>query len=124
MTDPNGNVTHYSYDEAGNLAVTTEPTVTTQVYGGSATPTTPVTIDGYNTFGEKAESSDANGNVTRVAYDDAGRPLSQTAPPYTPPGSSTPITAVSSTAYKRPGPGDHGDRPARQYHVLHLRPAR
>jgi RHS repeat-associated protein len=99
MTDPNRNVTHYSYDEAGNLAVTTEPTVTTQVYGGSATPTVPVTMDGYNTFGEKVESSDANGNVTRTAYDAAGRPVSQTAPPYTPPGSSTPITAVSSTVY-------------------------
>jgi len=98
-TDPNGNVTHYSYDEAGNLAVTTEPTVTTQVYLGSATPTVPVTMDGYNTFGEKVESSDANGNVTRTAYDAAGRPVSQTAPPYTPPGSSTQITAVSSTAY-------------------------
>ena len=115
-TDPNGNVTHYSYDEAGNLAVTTEPTVTTQVYGGSATPTVPVTMDGYNTFGEKVESSDANGNVTRTAYDAAGRPVSLTAPPYTPPGSSTPITAVSLNGLQQPGPGDQGDRPARQHH--------
>ena len=27
MTDPDGNVTHYSYDEAGRLAVTTEAAV-------------------------------------------------------------------------------------------------
>ena len=34
MTDPDGAVTSYSYDEAGQLAVTTAPPVTAQVYGG------------------------------------------------------------------------------------------
>ena len=99
MTDPDGNVTHYSYDEAGRLAVTTAPTVTTAVYGGSATATAPVTMTGYDTFGEPVESSDANGNVTVTAYDADGRAVSVTAPPYTPPGSSSPITAQSSTTY-------------------------
>ena len=40
MTDPDGSTTHYSYDEAGQLAVTTSPAITTQTYGGSAASTT------------------------------------------------------------------------------------
>ena len=32
MTDPDGAVTSYTYDEAGQLAVTTEPPVTAQAY--------------------------------------------------------------------------------------------
>ncbi|HEY2448289.1 MAG TPA: LamG-like jellyroll fold domain-containing protein, partial [Mycobacterium sp.] len=103
MTDPDGNVTHYSYDEAGRLAVTTQPTITTQVHGGSATAAAPVTMTGYNTFGEPVESSDANGNVTVTGYDADGRDVSVTAPPYTPPGSSSPITAQTSTKYNSLG---------------------
>ena len=99
MTDPDGNVTHYSYDEAGRLAVTTSPAVTTQVYGGSPVSASPVTMTGYDTFGEPVESSDANGNVTVTGYDADGRATSVTAPSYTPPGSSSSIIAVSSEAY-------------------------
>ena len=53
MTDPDGAVTGYSYDEAGQLALTTEPTVTTETYG--RTPRSPParsTWTGYDTFGE------------------------------------------------------------------------
>jgi RHS repeat-associated protein len=103
MKDPDGNTTYYSYDEAGRLAVTTEPTVTTQVFGGTATPTAPVTMTGYDTFGEPVESSDANGNVTLTGYDAAGNPVSATDPPYTPPGSSTPITAPTLDVYNNLG---------------------
>ncbi len=35
QTDPNGNTTTYSYDEAGHLAVTVAPTVNTESNGGS-----------------------------------------------------------------------------------------
>jgi RHS repeat-associated protein len=102
MTDPNMNVTHYAYDEAGRQAVTTDPTVTTQVYGGSAAPTAPVTMTGYDTFGNPVENSDANGNVTTTGYDAAGRAVSVTAPPYTPPGGSQ-ITPVSTKTYNSLG---------------------
>jgi RHS repeat-associated protein len=98
-TDPDGNVTYYSYDEAGQLAVTTQPSVTTETNGGSPTLTHPVTTVGYNTFGEPVESQDPNGNITTTAYDAAGQAVSQTEPDYTPPGSSTPITATTVTTY-------------------------
>jgi large repetitive protein len=102
MTDPNNNVTYYSYDQAGRLAQTTDPAMTTQVAGGSAVSSVPVTMTGYDTFGEPAESSDANANETVTAYDADGNPVSVTNPSYTPPGGS-PIVAVSKDAYNSLG---------------------
>ncbi|HUZ38225.1 MAG TPA: LamG-like jellyroll fold domain-containing protein, partial [Streptosporangiaceae bacterium] len=102
MTDPNGNTTSYSYDEAGRLAVTTLPAVSTHIYGSSPAQAAPVTMTGYDTFGEPVETSDANGNVTTTAYDAVGRPVSVTQPPYTPPGSSQ-INAVSTQTYNNLG---------------------
>jgi large repetitive protein len=102
MKDPDGNTTQYSYDEAGRLAVTTSPAITTQTYGGSATTANPVTMTGYNTFGEPVESSDADGNVTTTGYDADGRADAITSPPYTPPGGS-PITATSAKTYNSLG---------------------
>jgi RHS repeat-associated protein len=103
MTDPNGNVTSYAYDEAGRLAVTTAPTVNTEVGGGSPVPVHPVTARGYDTFGAPVESKDPDGNVITTAYDAEGRAVSQTLPNYTPPGSSTPITARTIRAYDSVG---------------------
>ena len=103
MTDPNGNVTTYSNDEAGKLAVTTAPTVQAETGGGTASPVHPVTTDGYNTFGEPTENQDPNGNVTTTAYDAEGHPVSVTQPNYTPPGSSTAITAVTVKTYDKTG---------------------
>ena len=102
MTDPDSSTTHYSYDEAGRLAVTTSPAITTQTYGGSAASTNPVTMTGYNTFGEPVEASDADGNVTTTGYDADGRADAVTSPPYTPPGGS-PITATSAKTYNTLG---------------------
>ncbi|HEY7811741.1 MAG TPA: LamG-like jellyroll fold domain-containing protein, partial [Nakamurella sp.] len=102
VTSPDGAVTSYSYDEAGLPAVTTDPPVTAQAYGSPVVTARPVTMTGYNTFGEIAETEDANGNVTTNGYDADGRPVSQTLPPYTPPGGS-PITAVSTTVYDGDG---------------------
>ena len=98
MTDPDGAVTNYSYDEDGLPAVTTDPPVTAQAYGSPVVTARPVTMTGYDTFGEATETEDANGNVTTSGYDADGRPVAQTLPPYTPPGGS-PITAVSTTVY-------------------------
>ena len=103
MTDPNGNTTNYAYDEGGQLAVTIAPTVNTEVGGGAPVATRPVTMTGYDTFGDQVESSDADGNTTTYAYDAAGRLLSTTLPGYTPAGSSTPITAVASRGYDKLG---------------------
>ncbi|REH51886.1 RHS repeat-associated protein [Kutzneria buriramensis] len=101
-TDPDGNTTNYSYDEAGHLAVTTSPVVSVEHNGGTATQVHPVTMTGYNTFGEATERDDPNGNVSTTVYDAAGRPVSITQPNYTPPGGS-PITAVTVKTYDKLG---------------------
>jgi large repetitive protein len=103
QTDPNGNTTLYSYDEAGKLAVTTDPVVNTETNGGTPVATHPVSMVGYDTFGEPTESSDPLGNLVTTAYDAAGRPTSVTLPSYTPPGSGTAITAVAAKAYNNLG---------------------
>ncbi|MET8131358.1 LamG-like jellyroll fold domain-containing protein [Streptomyces sp. NPDC005251] len=106
--DANGNVTSYSYDEAGNATVTTAPTANAETVD-AATGTSsvgashPVAFTGYNTYGEVAESKDPNGNVVTTAYDPLGQQVSQTLPSYTPPGSSTAITPVTSTQYNAAG---------------------
>jgi RHS repeat-associated protein len=103
MTDPDGNVTGYVYDEAGQLAVTTGPAVNAETGGGTPVLVHPVTSTGYDTFGEPAETEDPDGNVTTTAYDADGNPVSKTLPSYTPPGSSAPITATSLTKYDNLG---------------------
>ena len=103
MTDPNGNVTAYAYDEAGKQAVTTAPTVNTETGGGTPMLAHPVTTTGYNTFGEPVESCDPDGNITTTVVDADGRGISATVPGYTPPGSSTAITAVTTQAYDKLG---------------------
>jgi RHS repeat-associated protein len=102
-TDPNGNTTLYSYDEAGRLATTLAPQVNTEVNGGAPIATRPLTMVGYDTFGEQVETSDANGNVTTYGYDAVGGLHTTTLPNYTPPGSSTPITAVTTRTYDADG---------------------
>ncbi len=109
MTRPDGNAsgataanytTNYSYDQAGNLAVTAGPPVSTQTYS-SQTPvsTRAVTVSGYDTFGDQTQVKDPNDNVTTTGYDGDGRVTSVIQPSYTPPGASTAITATTSYAY-------------------------
>jgi RHS repeat-associated protein len=103
QTDPNGNTTSYSYDESGRLAVTALPSVNAESGGGAATALHPVTRRGFDTFGGTVETQDANGNVTVTGFDANGRAVRQSLPSYTPPGSSTPITAVKLNAYDAVG---------------------
>jgi RHS repeat-associated protein len=103
MIDPNGKVTTFDYDEAGRAVLTVAPTVTTETAGDTPDTGHPVTTVGYNTFGERTETSDPNGNVTVTGFDAAGRPTSITGTTYTPPGSSTPITPVTRIGYDRIG---------------------
>jgi len=105
MTDPDGNTTTYLYDQAGRLAVTTSPSVTVEKYNASTqTDTTvsarPVTRTGYDTFGDKSETQDANGNVTTYGYDGDGRQTLETAPDYTPADGSGPYTVADGTSAK------------------------
>ncbi len=97
-TDPNGNTTVYGYDEAGQLAVTTAPTVNTETGGGTPVATHPMAMIGWDTFGEKVEAEDPDGNVTVTGFDADGRPVAATMPSYTPPGGTT-ITAVAHKTY-------------------------
>ncbi|MEU7905922.1 LamG-like jellyroll fold domain-containing protein [Actinoplanes sp. NPDC049118] len=102
-TDANGNVTRYEYDEAGDVAVTIEPAVTTEVHGEAPVKASPISFTGYNTFGEETESKDPSGDVTTVRYDALGRPTTMLLPSYTPPGSSTPVQPQESVEYDEAG---------------------
>jgi RHS repeat-associated protein len=103
VTDPNGNVTTYNYDEAGHLVVTAAPTVNVEVGGGTATAVHPVTTRGYNTFGNQTEVQDPNGNTVKTVFDAIGREVSRTLPNYTPPGGSTSIVATTVYTYDEVG---------------------
>ncbi|MFV2117301.1 LamG-like jellyroll fold domain-containing protein [Streptomyces sp. Act-28] len=103
MTDTAGNTTDYGYDEAGQQTTVTEPVVEAERNGESAVAIRPVSMTGYNTFGEMTETSDPLGNVVVTAYDAEGQEASTTLPDYTPPGSTTPVTATAWNEYNRLG---------------------
>ncbi|MEV4942876.1 LamG-like jellyroll fold domain-containing protein [Streptomyces zaomyceticus] len=102
-TDENGRTTDVSHDEEGRPTSITEPPVDAERNGGTPVSVRPVSLTGYNTFGEETETSDPLGNVTTTAYDAEGRETSTTLPPYTPPGATSPITATSRTEYDQLG---------------------
>ncbi|MFJ1616804.1 LamG-like jellyroll fold domain-containing protein [Streptomyces sp. NPDC088249] len=103
MTDENGDTTDYGYDEAGQQTSVTEPTVDSESAGGKPVAIRPVSMTGYNTFGEDTETSDPLGNVTVTAYDAEGQESSTTMPDYTPPGATAPITATAWNEYNKLG---------------------
>ncbi|MGW3983876.1 LamG-like jellyroll fold domain-containing protein [Streptomyces mirabilis] len=106
MTDPDTNTSYFSYDEAGNLAVTTAPAVQAESDGGAPGLVHPTSYTGYNTFGEPTEAEGPDGIDTTVTttYDAVGRVNSQILPDYTPPGSSTVINdATTSYQYDAAG---------------------
>ncbi|MFJ2416133.1 LamG-like jellyroll fold domain-containing protein [Streptomyces brevispora] len=103
MTDENGVTTDYGYDEAGQQTSVTEPAVSSETGGGTPVSVRPVSMTGYNTFGEDTESSDPLGNVVTTAYDAEGQESSTTMPNYTPPGASAPITAATWNEYNKLG---------------------
>ncbi|MFJ8298943.1 LamG-like jellyroll fold domain-containing protein [Streptomyces sp. NPDC094447] len=103
QTDTAGNVTDYGYDELGQQTSVTEPAVMAEQNGGTPVSVRPVTMTGYNTFGEPTESSDPLGNVVTTAYDAEGQELSTTSPEYLAPGASAPIRATSYNEYNKLG---------------------
>ncbi|MFI0539753.1 RHS repeat-associated core domain-containing protein [Streptomyces sp. WSLK1-3] len=91
--------TVYRYDALGRLVQETAPTVQTEENGAAATTSKPTTLTGYNTFGEAIDAKDPRGKVTRSEVDRLGRTTAVTLPDYTPPGSTTALTATTRTTY-------------------------
>ncbi|WP_414167510.1 LamG-like jellyroll fold domain-containing protein [Streptoverticillium reticulum] len=98
-TDATAYTTTYRYDPLGHLVEQDAPQVQAEKPGQAPTAVKPSTLTGYDTFGEATESRDPNGAVTRTAVDRLGRPTATTLPDYTPPGGTTPITAVARVSY-------------------------
>ncbi|MFF3848265.1 LamG-like jellyroll fold domain-containing protein [Streptomyces sp. NPDC002328] len=97
--DPAAHTTTYRYDALGRLVQQTAPPVQAEENGGPATTVQPTTLTGYNTFGEATHAKDARGKVTHTDLDRLGRTTAVTLPDYTPPGSTTPLTATTRTTY-------------------------
>ncbi|MFE3198092.1 LamG-like jellyroll fold domain-containing protein [Embleya sp. NPDC059237] len=114
QTEPRGNVngadkaaftTTFGYDEVGRQIKTISPTISIESAGGAPVSSRAITMTGYNTFGEVAESSDANGNITTRTWSANGINTVTAAPAYTPPGATTPL---KPTVYSLP---DKNGRP-------------
>jgi RHS repeat-associated protein len=104
-TDAEQHTTNYEYDEAGNLAVTTAPAVQSEPDGIAANAVTvrPITVSGFNTFGEAVAERDPNRLVTDSAYDAVGNKVSETLPSYTPAGASAPNAGTTVWTYDSEG---------------------
>jgi RHS repeat-associated protein len=104
VTDPQGNTTYVQNDQAGRAVVETDPAVPVQTgNGGAPVSANPVTMVGYDTYGEQAESSDPDGNITTGTFNGDGQEISVTNPSYTPPGSSTPVNGTTTVSYNSLG---------------------
>lgn len=68
-TDPNNNVTDYTYDSLGQLTKVTSPA---DVVGGPRAETT-ITFDGYGRITQKSTTSDAGFKTTNYFYDNRNR---------------------------------------------------
>ncbi|MEV6964289.1 LamG-like jellyroll fold domain-containing protein [Hamadaea sp. NPDC051192] len=96
--DPLGNITAVAYDEADQPAVITGATVKAETTTTS-TDTHPTVSIGYNTFGDRTDVRDANGNWTQHIFDRLGREYETRQPQYTAPGSSTPVTPTTTREF-------------------------
>ena len=101
-TDPLGNVTNTTYDEAGRPSGSVAPSV--QVESGGSTPSAlrPAVAMGYDTFGEPTQLRDPRASLTSFTYDAAGRRIGAAYPTYVTPGGAT-INATESWAYDAAG---------------------
>jgi RHS repeat-associated protein len=96
--DPRGNVTggtpqtyetDYTYDAAGQVATSVSPAVSVESNGAAPTQARPTNRYGYDTFGDKTQMKDANGNVTSYVFDALGRRTSVSHPAYITPATQT-----------------------------------
>ncbi|MCX3058378.1 LamG-like jellyroll fold domain-containing protein [Streptomyces beihaiensis] len=111
-TDPRGNVTGataadyttvYTSDEAGRLTQATAPTVNAETDGNAAQQVHPITLYGYDTFGDQTSVDDADGDITTYTFDADGERVATSSPAYTPPGSTTAITPTTTATYDKAG---------------------
>ncbi|WP_169437610.1 DUF6531 domain-containing protein [Longispora albida] len=98
ITDPNGKVTDLTSDINGLPVSETGPARDVWTAGVLSQSARPVTVLGYNTFGELTHHKDPEGNITRADLDQAGRVTTITRPSYTPPGGQA-VTPVERVAY-------------------------
>jgi large repetitive protein len=108
VEDSDGETITYLYDTLGQLTTTEDPATNATTYDAATlTATTatavPETVTGYNTFGETAETQDADGNVTTYYHDADGNVTEIEGPAYTPVGSTTSITPVEKRTYTPDG---------------------
>ncbi|MFG1993930.1 LamG-like jellyroll fold domain-containing protein [Actinoplanes sp. NPDC048988] len=97
-TDPNGDTTDYTYDEAGRPTVVTAPAAMTETAGTQPVAARAATTTGYDTYGNAVAVRNAAGHVTTTRYDAANRPIATVLPTYTPPGGAA-VTPQSTRAY-------------------------
>ncbi|MEU6098622.1 LamG-like jellyroll fold domain-containing protein [Streptomyces sp. NPDC047079] len=111
-TDPRGNVsgataadytTAYTSDPAGRLTQITAPAVNAETNGGTPQQIHPITLYGYNTFGDQTAVDNPDGNITTYTYDADGEQLAVSGNAYTPPGSTTSLTPTTTAAYDADG---------------------
>ncbi|MFI5936919.1 LamG-like jellyroll fold domain-containing protein [Actinoplanes sp. NPDC051494] len=102
-TDPNGDTTTYVNDEEGRPARVSEPAVKAETATGPTSTTSPVTLTGWNTFGEQTDSMDPLGNRSTTAYDPDGNVVSERLPQYTAPNSTTALTPEVVSEYDAAG---------------------
>ncbi|MEZ5378230.1 MAG: LamG-like jellyroll fold domain-containing protein [Acidimicrobiales bacterium] len=108
--NPQDHRTDVRYDPVGRRFETTQPavayqhaTTSTGIEAGWTSGTAmPITLVGYNTFGDPTHTTDPNGNTTITAYDDNGRRTGITHPTYTPPTGAT-VTPTETWTYDNNG---------------------
>ena len=103
MTDPGTNVTSYVTDASGLVTETIEPVITVTAAGGATSTLSPATLTGYDTYGDVAETEDADGNITSFGYDADGRKTGETLPSYSPPDGTGTITPSKAWTYTAGG---------------------
>ncbi|MBD0671754.1 hypothetical protein BU198_13860 [Streptomyces sp. CBMA156] len=99
--DPAAHTATYQYDALGRQTTTTAPQVAAESGGAASTTVRPTTTTGYNAFGEAVSTKDPLGRVVRAVVDQLGRVTETRLPSYTPPGTTTALTAVSRIAYDK-----------------------
>ncbi|MFD8736556.1 LamG-like jellyroll fold domain-containing protein [Streptomyces sp. NPDC059618] len=101
--DASAYTTAYRYDALGHPVQETAPPVQVEEDEANPTRAQPVTLTGYNSFGETTETQDPRGKITRTETDRLGRPVAVTLPDYTPPGATGVLSATVQTSYNSLG---------------------
>lgn len=111
-TDPRGNApgataadftTVYTNDEAGRLVQVTAPVVNAESNGGTPQQIHPISLYGYDTFGDQTSVDDPDGDITTYTYDSDSEQVAVSDAAYTPPGSATSLTPTTTAVYDADG---------------------